>query len=155
MGEVSILIITVVVIAYREWIRPVSSQSPVYRTGVVGLRLTCDLLFAGISLMKVHRWREARQALVEGQRFIKRSLAKDSEDVAALQSDNVLLVQLTRTERNLGNMEAARERCREAMASAENLIRKNKNAKLPVSYIGDLRSEAKLLGVPDTTLSPE
>jgi hypothetical protein len=37
------------------------------------------------------------------------------------------------------------------MASAENLFRKNKNAKFPVSYIDDLRSEAKLLGVPDTT----
>ena len=107
---------------------------------------------AAASLMKAQRWREARQVLIEGQRFIKRSLAKDSEDMGVLQSDNVLLVHLTRTERNLGNMEAARERCREAMASAENLFRKNKNAKFPVSYIDDLRSEAKLLGVPDTTL---
>jgi hypothetical protein len=93
--------------------------------------------------------------LIEGQRFIKRSLVKDSEDVAVLQSDNVLLVHLTRTERNLGNMEAARERCREAIASAENLFRKNKNAKFPVSYIDDLRSEAKRLGIPDTTLPRE
>jgi tetratricopeptide (TPR) repeat protein len=106
---------------------------------------------AGTSLIKAQRWREARQVLIEGQRFIKRALAKDSEDMGVLQSDNVLLVHLTRTERNLGNMEAARERCREAMASAENLFRKNKNAKFPVSYIDDLRSEAKLLGVPDTT----
>ena len=106
---------------------------------------------AGISLIKAQRWREARQVLIEGQRFIKRSLAKDSESVPVLQSENALLVQLTRTERNLGNIEAARERCREAMASAENLFRKSKNAKFPVSYIDDLRSEAKLLGVPDTT----
>jgi tetratricopeptide (TPR) repeat protein len=105
---------------------------------------------AGISLIQAQRWREARQMLIEGQGFIKRSLAKDSEDLAVLQSDNVLLVHLTRTERNLGNMEAARERCREAMASAENLFRKNKNARFPVSYIDDLRTEAKLLGVPDT-----
>ena len=75
--------------------------------------------------------------------------------MGALQSENVLLVHLTRTERNLGNIEAARERCREAMASAENLFRKNKNAKYPVSYIDNLRSEAKLLGIRDTTPPPE
>jgi hypothetical protein len=112
-------------------------------------------LIAGNSLIKAQRWREARETLIEGQRFIKRSLAKDPEDVLVLQSDNILLVHLTRTERNLGNMEAARERCREAMASAVNLIRKNKNAKKPVGYIDTLRSEAKLLGVPDTTLRQE
>jgi len=106
----------------------------------------------GSSLMKLQRWREAREVLVEGLRFIKRSLAKDREDVRVLQSDNILLVFLTRTERNLGNIQAARERCREAMASAEILMRKNKNAKNPVGFIDSLRSEAKLLGVPDTTL---
>jgi eukaryotic-like serine/threonine-protein kinase len=110
---------------------------------------------AGVSLIKAQHWREARQRLIEGQHFIKRALAKDPEDVSVLQSENVLLVFLARTERNLGNMEAARERCREAMASAENLFRKNKNAKFPVSYIDDLRSEAKLLGVRDTTPRPE
>jgi len=110
---------------------------------------------AAVGLMHLQRWREARQVLVEGQGFIKRSLAKDPQDVAVLQSDNALLVFLARTERNLGNIEVARERCREAMASAENLIRKHQNAKFPVSYIDDLRSEAKLLGVPDTTLRPE
>jgi hypothetical protein len=110
---------------------------------------------AGISLIKLQRWREARQVLVEGRVFVKRCLAKDSENMPVLQSDNALLVQLTRAERNLGNMEAAREGCREAMASAENLFRKNKNAKFPVSYIDDLRTEAKLLGVPDKTPPPK
>ena len=44
--------------------------------------------------------------LIEGERFIKRSLAKDPEDVGVLQTNNGLLIFLTRTERKLGNMEA-------------------------------------------------
>jgi hypothetical protein len=82
-------------------------------------------------------------------------MAKDPDDVGVLQTDNGLLIYLTRTERNLGNMERARERCREAMASSENLIRKNKNAKDPVAMIGILHEEAKSLGIKDTTLPPE
>jgi hypothetical protein len=110
---------------------------------------------AAYSLMKAERWREAQESLIEGEHFIKRSLAKDPEDVGVLQTNTGLLIFFTRTERKLGNMERARERCREAMASAENLIRKNKNAKTPVSMIEILHSEAKLLGVPDTTLRRE
>lgn len=110
---------------------------------------------AGHSLMKAERWREARETLIDGQRFIKRSMAKDPDDVGVLQTNNGLLIYLTRTERNLGNMERARERCREAMASSENLIRKNKNAKDPVAMIGILHEEAKSLGIKDTTLPPE
>jgi hypothetical protein len=112
-------------------------------------------LIAGYNLMNAARWREAREAVMEGERFSKRSLAKDPEDVRVLQTNNGLLMMLTRTERNLGNLDRARERCREAMASSENLIQKNKKAKEPVAMIEILHSEAKLLGVPDTTLRPE
>jgi tetratricopeptide (TPR) repeat protein len=110
---------------------------------------------AGHCLMNAERWREAREMLVEGQRFIKRSLAKDADDVGVLQTNNGLLTYLTRTERKLGNLGQARERCREAITSAENLIRKNKNAKSPVATIDTLHEEAKLLGIPDTTLPPK
>jgi hypothetical protein len=115
------------------------------------LRANGGLIF-GYSLAKAARWREARESLLEGERFSQRALAKDPEDVRVLQTNNGLLMFLTRTERNLGNLERARERCREAMASAENLIRRNKNAKEPVTMVGVLHSEAKLLGVRDTTL---
>jgi eukaryotic-like serine/threonine-protein kinase len=118
------------------------------------LRANGGLIF-GYSLAKAARWREAREALSEGEGFSKRSLAKDPEDVRVLQTNNGLLMLLTRTERNLGNLERARERCREAMTSTENLIRKNKNAKNPVAMIEVLHSEAKLLGVADTALTPE
>jgi tetratricopeptide (TPR) repeat protein len=118
------------------------------------LRANAGML-AGNNLGRAERWREAREALLEGERFSKRALAKSSEDVRVLQTNNSLLILLTRAERNLGNLEQAKERCREAMASAENLIRKNKNAKVPVAMIEILHSEAKLLGVPDTTLLPE
>jgi hypothetical protein len=118
------------------------------------LRANGGLIF-GYSLAKAARWREAREALSEGEGFSKRSLAKDPEDVRVLQTNNGLLMLLTRTERNLGNLERARERCREAMTSTENLIRKNKNAKNPVAMIEVLHSEAKLLGVADTALMPE
>ncbi|HLK69184.1 MAG TPA: protein kinase [Bryobacteraceae bacterium] len=112
-------------------------------------------MIAGSILMKAERWREAREVLTEGEGFVKRSLAKDPEDVGVMQSGNILLICLTRTERNLGNMERARERCREAMVSSEKLIRMNKNAREPVAMIDILHSEAKLLGVLDTTLKQE
>jgi len=112
-------------------------------------------LITGFSLTRGERWREAREALLEAERFSKRSLAKDPEDVRVLQTNNGILMVLTRTERNLGNLDRARERCREAIASAENLIRKNRNSKQPVAMIDILHSEAKLLGVPDTTPRPE
>jgi hypothetical protein len=112
-------------------------------------------LILGYSLMKGARWREAREALLQGEGFSKRALAKDPGDVRVLQTNNGLLMMLTRTERNLGNVERARDRCREALLSAENLIQKNKNAKNPAAMIEVLHSEAKLLGVPDTTLPRE
>jgi tetratricopeptide (TPR) repeat protein len=112
-------------------------------------------LITGFSLTRADRWREAREVLLDAERFGKRSLAKDPEDVRVLQTNNGILMLLTRTERSLGSTERARKRCGEAMASAENLIRKNRNAKEPVVMIEILHSEAKLLGVPDTTLRPE
>src|SRR3954452_3078714 len=107
-------------------------------------------LILGYSLVKAERWREAREALLEGEHFSKRALDKDPEDVRVLQTHNGLLMMLTRTERNLGNVQLARVRCREAMASAENLIRKNKNARNPVVMIYILHEEAKILNVPDS-----
>ena len=118
------------------------------------LRANADMI-SGHSLVRAARWREARETLLEGERFSKRTLAKDAEDIRVLQTNNNILMLLTSAERNLGNMERARERCREAMAASENLIRKNKNAKDPVAMIEILHSEAKLLGIKDTTLAPE
>jgi tetratricopeptide (TPR) repeat protein len=110
---------------------------------------------SGHSLVRAGRWREAREVLLEGERFSKRALAKDSEDVRVLQAYSLILMLLTSSERNLGNIERAKERCREALATAENLIRRNKNAKNPVAMIEILHDEAKALGIKDTTLPPE
>jgi len=69
-----------------------------------------------------------------------------------LQTNNGILMFLTRSERNLGNLPAARQRCRKVLVSSENLQQRNKNAKTPVKTISVLHDEAKLRGGPDTTL---
>jgi len=75
-------------------------------------------LIAGYNLMTAARGAKLGKPLMEGERFSKRALAKDPEDVRVLQTNNGLLMMLTRTERNLGNLERARQRCRDAMASS-------------------------------------
>ena len=60
---------------------------------------------------------------------------------------------MARVERNLGNLDSAREHCRQSMMTAGTLLRLNRQAKEPVVLIDVLHSEAKLLGVPDTTLT--
>jgi tetratricopeptide (TPR) repeat protein len=109
-------------------------------------------VIVGDKLARAGRWREAREALLEGERFSKRAMAKGSQSIRLLQNHTSVLLWLTRSERNLGSLETAKERCREAMTATEELIRINKDAKDPAPQIDILREEAKLLGIPDTTL---
>jgi len=115
------------------------------------LRAKVNLLM-GYNLSQLARWRPSQEALLQGEESGCRALAQDPDDVRVLQTQNGILMFLTRVERNLGHLEVARGRCRQALASAQKLIHLSQQAQEPVTMIAVLHEEARLLGVPDTTL---
>ena len=56
-------------------------------------------------------------------------------------------------QRHLGQMDQAKETCRQGLALAAELIADRKGSKAPVSFLRNLRDYAQLLHVADPTLA--
>lgn len=108
-------------------------------------------LNVGYTLMNLNRWKDAAPVLDEGERHAEQVMQKWPDDLITANTRIGLLMCQVQTERKLGHLDAARERCRTAFQAAADLTIKNKEAKTPVENMQMLREEARILGVPDIT----
>ncbi|MBZ5605095.1 MAG: protein kinase, partial [Acidobacteriia bacterium] len=110
-----------------------------------------DAHLEGNSLTHARRWTEAAAALDRAEKYVVAALAQWPDDLELLRVRANILIDQSATQRNLGRPEAARGRCLEAMKLTSTLIARTKDFKRPVGDLEALRTEAKLLGVPDLT----
>jgi tetratricopeptide (TPR) repeat protein/tRNA A-37 threonylcarbamoyl transferase component Bud32 len=106
----------------------------------------------GYTLMQLNRWRDASEVLKEGEEYGRQTLEKRPDDIQVNNSAVGILMCRVKTERMLGHKDEARRLCQRALAAASDQMIRNSQDKNPVSNIELLREEARLLGVPDTTL---
>jgi hypothetical protein len=98
--------------------------------------------------------RTTSTALAKSEELMTAALNRSPGDLQLLGTKIAILVDQTTTERNLGYLAAARARCRQALDLTATLIARQKASKRPIgSHLADLRREARLLGVPDFTLT--
>ncbi len=108
----------------------------------------------GIFLLNLSRWKDASSALAKSEELMAAALSKSPGDLQLLRTQILILIDQTTTERNLGKLDAARARCRQALDLTATLIARQTDSKRPIgSALPDLRREARLLGVPDFTLT--
>ena len=116
--------------------------------------LAANRTAVGRMLMNLKRWPEAVPVLSDAEKSIGQVLARRPSESGALGVKATVLMNQAMTERHLGDLNAARERCTLAMRTAAELIAKNKDAKNPWEDLDELRQEAHLLHVADITAVP-
>jgi tetratricopeptide (TPR) repeat protein/tRNA A-37 threonylcarbamoyl transferase component Bud32 len=105
-------------------------------------------------LVNLQRWADAATALAKSEELMTAALNRSPGDLQLLGTQIAILLDRTTTERNLGHLAAARSRCRQALDLTATLIARKTDSKRPIgSHLADLRREARLLGVPDFTLT--
>jgi tetratricopeptide (TPR) repeat protein len=108
----------------------------------------------GTYLVNLQRWADAAAALAKSEDLMTAALNRSPGDLQLLGTQIAILLDQTTTERNLGHLAAARARCRQALDLTATLIARQKDSKRPIgSHLADMRREARLLGVPDFTLT--
>jgi len=106
----------------------------------------------GTVLTSLRQWREAQAALDTARKLLEPIRAKWPDDFTSLDLEVGALAHQSLVERHLGHPEVARESCRLGFEVALQAMTVNKDSKKPVAEIDMLRSEARILGLPDTTL---
>lgn len=104
-------------------------------------------------LIPMHRWTEAAAVLEDAEKMLQQILRKWPEDWMSWDVQVSILADRSLVERHLGHPGVARENCRLGMQAAVTLMNGVKEAAKPVSDLELLRSEARILGVPDMTLT--
>jgi hypothetical protein len=111
-----------------------------------------DQHLMGTYLVNLKRWPEAAVATAKAEALMSAALSKSPDDVPLLRVQLPIWVDQATTERNLGNLSAARAHCRQALALAATLLAREKNSKRPMGgSLSDVRREARLLGLRDVT----
>ncbi len=105
----------------------------------------------GSNLLDLHDWTGASAAFDKSEEFANQILRKTADDWATMDFLVGSLAGHSVALRHLGDSEGARSRCRLAMKDAVTLFSVRKNDRMPVFDIDRLRSECRILGVPDLT----
>lgn len=114
------------------------------------LRMNSRLL-VGAMYGETGDWATGLKYTLEAERLVDEVLRMAPGDLTNQDSKVTILMNQAIAYRHLGKLDQAREKCREALRLASALLSQNPDAKNPVGYLEDLREQARILGVPDTT----
>jgi tetratricopeptide (TPR) repeat protein len=105
----------------------------------------------GGALLDISRWREASAALQEGDQMAQTILKKWPDDPVTIDDRISIAAMGTKTEMGLGHQQAARERCAAGLQIAADFMSRQKDSHFALTLLGDLREQARRLGVTDVT----
>ncbi len=114
------------------------------------LRMNNRLLL-GAMYGETNDWQTGLKYSLEAERLVNETLGMSPGDLTSQDSKVTILMNLAIAYRHLGKLGDAREQCRQALQLASRVLSQDREAKNPVAYLVDLREQARILGVPDTT----
>ncbi len=114
------------------------------------LRMNSRLL-VGAMYGETNDWQTGVKYSREAERLVNELLRMSPSDLTSQDSKVTILMNLAIAYRHLGKLSDAREECRQGLQLASRLLSEDREAKNPVGYLEDLREQARILGVPDTT----
>ncbi len=112
-----------------------------------------NLLNQGAYLSSRNRFDEVGPRVQGAEQVLQEIRRRWPGDLNAKDLMVTVLLNRTDAQRHLGQMDEAKETCRQGLALAAELIADRKDSKAPVSFLRNLRDYAKLLNVPDPTLA--
>jgi tetratricopeptide (TPR) repeat protein len=114
------------------------------------LRMNNRLVLGGM-YSNMNDWQKGAKYSLEAERLVDEILRMSPSDLTSQDSKVTILMNLAIAHRHLGKLGDAREECRQGLQLASLLLSQNREAKNPVGYLADLREQARILGVHDTT----
>ena len=104
--------------------------------------------------MEANRLVEADKVLAEADRSVIAASTRWPDDMALIDDRVTTLSYWVTAEMRLGNLQAARERCRLALGLTAAILRKS-DGKFPVTDLAGVRDQARQLGVPVDALQAQ